>query len=126
MNTDPQCHPTVELLIDYVQGELSAGWSIAISAHLELCKRCTQKADELESNTVVSWLQDSTMNNTQDFSHLIDNIIDQPQTDIIGPSESRQSPISEIHMLDHSFTLPRILAKAANEGLVWKLSLIHI
>jgi hypothetical protein len=30
------------------------------------------------------------------------------------------NPIAEIHMLDHSFTLPRILAKAANEGLVWK------
>ena len=120
MKTDPGCHPTTEILNDYIQGNLSAGWSVALSAHLELCQSCKQKFGELESNAVTSWVQDATEENTQDFSHLVANIVDQLQVDSTEPSVTRQSPITEIHMLDHSFTLPQILAKAAKEGLVWK------
>lgn len=120
MNTDPGCHPSTELLNNYIQGSLPAGWSVAISAHLELCKSCKQTFSELESKFVSSWMQGSSEDGTRDFSHLVANIVDQPQVDNIDSAVSRQSPIGEIHMLDHSFTLPPILAKAASEGLVWK------
>jgi putative transcriptional regulator len=120
MSTNPRCHPTTDIMNEYIQGNLSTGWSVAISAHLELCQSCKHKFSELELNFVSSWMQDSSGNGTQDFSHLIANIVDQPQLDSIDSAVLRQSPIGEIHMLDHSFTLPPILAKAANEGLVWK------
>ncbi len=120
MKTESGCHPTTDILNDYTQGNLPAGWSVAISAHLELCQSCKRKFGELESNVVTSWALGATEKSTPDFSHLVANIIDQPQVDSIDSSVSRKLPIKEIHMLDHSFTLPRILAKAANEGLVWK------
>lgn len=120
MNTDLGCHPTTEILNDYVEGNLSTGWSVALSAHLELCQSCKQKFAELESSMANSWAQNSPEEKTADFSHLVADIVDQPQVDSNDSSVARQSPINEIHMLGHSFTLPRILAKAANEGLVWK------
>jgi len=120
MNTDLDCHPTTEILNDYIQGNLSTGLSVALSAHLELCKSCKQNFAELESSIVNSWEQDSSEESTNDFAHLVTNIVNQPQIDSDNSSVARQSPITEIHMLDHSFTLPKILAKAANDGLVWK------
>ncbi len=120
MNTDPGCHPTTDMLHGYAQGTLSTGLSVALSAHLEMCQSCNQKFAELESRVVSSWAQESSNEGAHDFSHLVASIVDQPQVDTNDSSESRQSPITEIHMLDHSFTLPRILAKAADEGLVWK------
>lgn len=120
MNTDLDCHPTTEVLKEYAQGSLSAGWSVALSAHLELCQSCRQKYEELEAEAANSWPHDSTGQGTQEFSDLIASIIDQPQEDSADSQMPQESPIAEIHMLDHSFTLPKILAKAANEGLVWK------
>jgi putative transcriptional regulator len=120
MNTDLDCHPTTELLKEYAQGSLSTGWSVSLSAHLELCQSCRQKYGELESEAAHSWSHDSPDQGTQEFSDLVANIINQPQEDSADSPISQESPIAEIHMLDHSFTLPQILAKAANEGLVWK------
>ena len=120
MNTDPGCHPTAEILNDYIKGKLSTGLSVALSAHLELCQSCNREFTELESRIVNSWAQKSSMESAQDFSRLVASIVDQPQVATVDSSVSRRSPISEIHMLDHSFTLPRVLAKAANEGLIWK------
>ena len=120
MNTDLDCHPTTEILNDYAQGNLSTGLSVALSAHLELCKSCKQNFAELESSIVNSWEQDSSEEGTTDFAHLVTNIVNQPQIDNDNSSLAKQPPITEIHMLDHSFTLPKILAKAANDGLVWK------
>jgi putative transcriptional regulator len=120
MNTDLDCHPTTEILKGYVQGSLPTGWSVALSAHLELCQNCKQQYQDLESDAAQYWPHDSTDQGTQEFSDLVANIINQPQGDSSDVSVSGESPIAEIHMLDHSFTLPRILAKAANEGLVWK------
>lgn len=120
MNTDLDCHPTAEILKEYAQGGLPTGWSVALSAHLELCQSCRQNYRELESELVHSWSHDSTDQSTEEFSDLIANIINQPQEDSAESSISQEPAIAEIHMLDHSFTLPQILAKAANEGLVWK------
>ena len=75
MNTDLGCHPTTELLNDYIQGNLSTGLSIALSAHLELCKSCKQNFAELESSIVNSWEQDSSEESTNDFAHLVSNIV---------------------------------------------------
>ena len=98
MNTDLDCHPTTEILNDYIQGNLSTGLSVALSAHLELCKSCKQNFAKLESSIVNSWEQDSSEVSTNDFAHLVTNIVNQPQIDSDNSSVARQSPITKIHM----------------------------
>ena len=122
MNTDIGCHPTAAILNDYVQGNLSTGLSVALSAHLELCSMCRERSSELESEAAMSFMQAHAEDGASDFSHLIADIVSQPQAQdgSDGEAVSSKCSIAEIHMLDHSFTLPRVLAKAANEGLVWK------
>tara|TARA_B110000444_G_C18795483_1_gene574617 strand:+ start:721 stop:1422 length:702 start_codon:yes stop_codon:yes gene_type:complete len=120
MNTDLGCHPTTEMLKEYAQGSLSTGWSVALSAHLELCQSCRKQYAELELDVANFWSHDSTYQDTQEFPDLLANIVNKPQEDSVESPIPQESPIAEIHMLDHSFTLPQILAKAANEGLIWK------
>ena len=49
MNTEAKLHPSVELLTQFVQGELATGNSVVVSAHMELCTSCSDKADELHA-----------------------------------------------------------------------------
>jgi len=111
-------HPSQELLSSFAQGELSSGMSIALSAHIELCEACRGKTSEMESNAIMSWLQTPEEAAAPDFSDMVASIVNQPQS-----SEERnrdEYAVQEMHMLNHSVVLPRVLAKAASEGLVWK------
>lgn len=120
MNIDLNCHPTTALLDSHVQGSLSTGLSVALSAHLELCQSCRHKLTVLETSVANTWGHGTTDESKMDYSHLLANIVNQAQDDPFDSPISEEPAISEIHMLNHSFTLPRILAKAANTGLVWK------
>ena len=110
--TSAKYHPNDEVLSDFAQGKLSTGMSVALSAHIELCQSCRQRSSELESREIVSWLQADQAQPlaSPDFSGMLDLIMNQPQstseTDAV--SQGEQEPlVSEIHMLDHSITLPR-------------------
>ncbi|MFL2849273.1 MAG: ChrR family anti-sigma-E factor [Pseudohongiellaceae bacterium] len=120
MNIDLDCHPTTEILNKYVQGSLPTGWNVVLSAHLELCQKCRHEYGDLESAEVLSWSKGPVEEVANDFSDLVSNIIQQPQHAAADTPLPQESSITEIHMLDHSFTLPRVLAKAANDGLEWK------
>lgn len=113
-------HPAPALLKDFANGSLSAGLSVAISAHVELCEQCREKTSALEAEATVAWLKESESAEPQpdrDFSHLVESITSQAQI----PYPADETPaVSEIHMLEGSVSLPRVLAKLASEGLVWK------
>lgn len=122
--TSAKYHPSDEVLSDFAQGKLSTGMSVALSAHIELCQSCRQRSSELESREIVSWLQADRAQPlaSPDFSGLLDLITSQPQLTIETketPHSEEEPLVSELHMLDHSITLPRVLAKAASRGLVW-------
>lgn len=121
MTSTANFHPSDELLRDFSEGKLTTGMSVALSAHIELCETCRQKSSEMESEAIVSWLQTPEKAAAPDFSDLVADIIKQPQTTSGKPAISEEaSLVTEMHMLDHSVTLPRVLAKAASDGLVWK------
>lgn len=99
---------------------MSAGMSVVISAHVELCQQCREKTSALETEATLAWLQNPETDGPSgepDFSHMIDAITAQPQSREV---ESDGHTVNEIHMLEGSVTLPRVLAKLASEGLVWK------
>lgn len=122
--TSANHHPSDEVLSDFAQGKLSTGMSVALSAHIELCQSCRQRSSELESREIVAWLQADQIqpSASPDFSGMLELITSQPQMTGEAAVEPDREPaplVSEIHMLDHSITLPRVLAKAASKGLVW-------
>lgn len=53
----------------------------------------------------------------EDFTHLIDTIMAAPQQ---REAQTPEAAVTEIHMLEGSVELPRVLAKIASRGLVWK------
>lgn len=117
MNSNTNFHPSTELLRQFAAGSLSGGVNIAISAHVELCEECRHHTSEFEAKAALDWMQKSEDKLDSDFSDMISNIVNQPQLQSAATSESA---LNEIHMLDHSVSLPRVLAKAASDGLVWK------
>lgn len=120
MNSEATFHPNEELLEGYVQGSLSAGMNVVISAHVELCEDCQQRSQEMEATASQQWMQaeeEQKPATSADVAAIIRSITSQPQ---VRELPERASAVEEIHMLDHSVRLPRVLAKVASDGLVWK------
>ena len=63
-----------------------------------------------------AWLGISEPQQAQNFSHLIDDIVVQPQDKSIQVSDPLDT---HIHLPDRRVELPRVLAKAASTGLTW-------
>jgi putative transcriptional regulator len=119
MITEAKYHPTAEQLGGFARGTLTAGMNVVISAHVELCKECRGRTISLEAEAAAEILRSvpETRPQSKDFSDIIDSIVKQPQ---LQTDEQASDPVREIHMLEHSVSLPKVLAKVASEGLVWK------
>jgi putative transcriptional regulator len=122
MNTDVKLHPSTELLNRFVQGELVTGKSVVVSAHMELCESCSAKAKELQALAVSSWVDPgSTLQSDQsseaDYSTMVAGIVKSPQ---IKSQQIEALVEVDIDILNHSIKLPKVLAKAASQGLKWK------
>ena len=122
MNTEAKLHPSTELLNQFVQGELGTGKSVVVSAHMELCESCSAKAKELQALAVSSWVDlGSALQSDQsieaDCSNTAAGIVKSPQI----KSEQIEALVEvDIGILNHSIKLPKVLAKAASQGLRWK------
>jgi len=122
MNTEVKLHPSTELLTRFVQGELVTGKSVVVSAHMELCESCSAKAKELQAFAVTSWVDPgSALQSDQsieaDYSTIVAGIVKSPQL----KSEQIEELVEvDIDILNHSIKLPKVLAKAASQGLKWK------
>lgn len=121
MNTEVKHHPSSELLNQFVQGDLATGNSVVISAHLELCLNCQEKAKELQAHAISSWVDPSTStqqasSGKRDQADIVSSIVKAPQ---IKSEEIEEPEEIEIEVLQKSIKLPRVLAKAAAAGLKW-------
>lgn len=119
MNSEAKFHPEEKLLQGFAEGTLSAGLNVVISAHVEQCVSCRKKTSELEAKATVDWLQtaDEETAKTPSFEGMVADITSKAQS---KESAEMDNSVTEIHMLDHSVKLPKVLAKVASEGLVWK------
>jgi putative transcriptional regulator len=122
MNTEVKLHPSTELLNRFVQGELVTGKSVVVSAHMELCESCSAKAKELQALAVSSWIDPGSalqpdQSSEADYSNMVAGIVKSPQI----KSEQIEALVEvDIDILNHSIKLPKVLAKAALQGLKWK------
>ena len=112
-------HPSEDLLESFVSGDLSVGVNLAISAHVEMCDHCRDAIDRIESRAAEQWTT-TEFNNPAvyqaDSASMIDRIIATPQ---LKEPIVEEFEVGSIHMLDRSVKLPKVLAKAASDGLVW-------
>ncbi len=110
-------HPAADHLLKFNQGALSAGQSVAIAAHLELCEHCRRNSRVIEQQSAKQWLGESGAESSNPFSWMLDDITRQPQETV---SAQTDKAFREIHMMDRSVALPSVLAKLCSSGLVWK------
>lgn len=131
-------HPSQELLKEFGEGQLSTGMSVAISAHLEFCDECRKASNTINAELATEWLaaepparmQTTTGKSSSrnagaapDFSNaqaMLDDITSQPQVVAIRQAEASTEKAVELHMHERSIRLPKVLAKAAGKGVVWR------
>lgn len=124
MSSNKQFHPDPKLIEAFVKGELSAGLSVAISAHLEMCPDCQQMASDLENSIAAKWAEESTVKSAEfgtDIDTLISSITatSQIKEEIPAPAQDNTIAIDcESDMRE--VKLPSVLAKIASDGLEWK------
>ena len=111
--------PSEELVEDFFRGNLSAGLSVAVSAHLEMCGDYAAASRRVESSIGDNWGAGPETPRTLDISAAVEKITMQPQASVHDILEKRNRP-TEMHMLERSIKLPKVLAKVASKGLVWK------
>lgn len=122
MNAEVKLHPSTGMLNQFVQGELATGPSVIVSAHMELCKSCGEKAKELQAFAVSAWVDPSLSTESATpseaaYSTMMESIVKSPQV--------KSEPVADLHevefeVMNTSISLPRVLAKAAGEGLKWQ------
>jgi putative transcriptional regulator len=111
--------PSEELVEDFFRGNLSAGLSVAVSAHLEMCGEYAAASRRVESSIGDDWCAGPETPRALDISAAVEKITTQPQASVHDMSEKKNRP-TEMHMLERSIKLPKVLAKVASKGLVWK------
>jgi len=116
-------HPTDDMLLEFVNGSLSTGLSVVLSAHIELCDHCRERRLQMEASASLAWQKEADQNpatRQRDFSPMLAAINNKLSSEE-QETEARQetADVNEIHVLEGSIRLPRVLAKLAGEGIVW-------
>ena len=119
MNFVASHEPPQEMVEDFFRGNLSTGLSVAVSAHLEMSGGYASACQSVESKIGDDWEIGSDCKESLDAAAAVRKITSQPQASVHDISEKRSRP-TEMHMLERSIKLPKVLAKVASEGLVWK------
>jgi len=133
-------HPSQALLRSFSEGQLSTGMSVAISAHIEYCDECRQASSRINAELAREWLAaepvrgtESAASGSRSFEHtadktprfsnsraMLDQITSQPQIVTLNNVGANSDKPVELHMHERSVKLPRVLAKAAEKGVVWR------
>lgn len=116
-------HPSESLLKDFSEGKLSTGMSVAISAHLDYCENCRKASEGFERELASQWLASEPAVNDSEFAppgDILDQITGQPQIVSISQAAEKADSSVELHMHERSVKLPRVLAKVAGNGVMWK------
>ena len=97
--------------------------SVAISAHLDYCDNCCKASAGFERELASKWLASEPAANAPEFSpsnDILDQITSQPQVVSIRQAVREADSSMELHMHERSVKLPRVLAKVAGDGVVWR------
>ena len=112
MNDSVVHHPTEEMLARFARRELSAGMSVIVSAHLEMCDLCRVRVAELESAELRAWNAEPQLPQADapEFGGMIEGIVKQPRQDA-APMETPVADTLEQFVKD--LRLPRALRRSA-------------
>lgn len=131
MNAQVKFHPDDDILSQFVRGELTTGNSVIVSAHMQMCKACSERVDELQSLAATSWVESTETDSpeagsteterpaadSKPYATLVADIVKNPQ---MKAEEENELVAVELEVLDESIRLPRVLAKAMAQGLKWQ------
>lgn len=110
-------HPPLEHLRRFVEGDLTAGLSVALAAHIESCEVCQRSREDVQSQVVANWDAAEVTLPQSDFPGMLDAIVRQPQEHSVT---APRAVTRDIVLDDHVISLPRALANIAAAGLNWK------
>lgn len=103
-------HPDSQLLQAFAAGTLAPSLSIAVSAHLELCRRCSRQVHRLEARLAESLLQDELMDDqpvADDLEAMLQQILQTPPME--SPKDVMSSRLPVLDWQGQEILMPRAL-----------------
>lgn len=103
-------HPSKQILMEYVAGDLPASIAIAVSIHSQMCEECNQEIQQLTQALAHNQLESET-----ETVELFDagSELDDMMADILMDDDIAEEPVmkqTKIKVNDTSYKLPRALS----------------
>ena len=103
-------HPDSQLLQAFAAGTLAPSISIAVSAHLELCRRCSRDVHRREARLAESLLQDELTDDqsvADDLEAMLQQILQTPPT--VSPDDVASPALPVLDWQGQPILMPRAL-----------------
>lgn len=103
-------HPDSQLLQAFAAGTLAPSLSIAVSAHLELCRRCSRQVHRLEARLAESLLQGELADDepvADDLEAMLQQILQSPPME--SPKDVMSSRLPVLDWQGQEILMPRAL-----------------
>ena len=115
MNDSIAHHPADEMLERFARRELSAGMSMVVSAHIEMCGRCRARVAEIEAVAMREWRSIAAARPSAaapDFTGMVERIVSLPRRH----AQAVETPVAAARdQFAKDVQLPRALRQAAVE-----------
>ncbi|MCG7561647.1 ChrR family anti-sigma-E factor [Pseudoalteromonas sp. McH1-42] len=105
-------HPSEQILQSYVQGELCASLSVAVSMHIDMCPQCQRLAHQFETSCAHSFIGEEFEPQSEDNW---DDLIAQITEDTLVDERPSPAPL-EIEVKGEQFVLPSSLHNVGLSG----------
>lgn len=105
-------HPDSQLLQAFAAGTLAPSLSIAVSAHLELCRRCSRQVHRLEARLAESLLHGELADDepvTDDLEAMLQQILQTPPTASPDPDDVVSPVLPVLDWQGQQILMPRAL-----------------
>lgn len=117
MNDSIMHHPADEMLARFARRELSAGMSVIVSAHVEMCGRCRARVAELEAREMGEWnsIAAPPPADAPDFTGMVERIVSLPRRQVRAVETPVAAAQDQFAKFAKDVQLPRALRRAAAE-----------
>ncbi|MBZ9613625.1 ChrR family anti-sigma-E factor [Rheinheimera maricola] len=113
-------HPGMALLEQFAEGSLTADVALAVAAHIDLCPHCQQLNQDITNDLACQLAQQNVKKHSNDWTSMIDAIVDQPQLSKAAAIEPATSAATQpVVVNQREFVVPRALQRLAANHSKW-------
>ncbi|WP_331458462.1 ChrR family anti-sigma-E factor [Aliidiomarina indica] len=108
-------HPSEELLVNYVSGQLNAALAVVVGTHLDMCPRCRSVVHDIEVHLATRELHQTSPMAEPELAAMLESIL-ASEAPMVAP---KSAPEENIILESKSFKVPPSLGRHASRMGPW-------